>query len=464
MTTQQNARPVRLNAFDMNCVGHQNPGLWRHPDDQAWRYKDLSYWTELAKLLERGLFDSVFIADVLGTYDVFAGNDKATIRHGTQTPVNDPMLLISAMASVTEHLGFGITAGTAYEHPYPFARRMSTLDHLTNGRVAWNVVTGYLPSAARNMGNDDQLEHDERYDHADEYLEVAFKLWEGSWEDDAVERNKQTGVFTNPDKVHHIEHHGKHFDVPGIHLSEPSPQRSPVIFQAGSSARGIRFAAGNAEAIFVSSPTKSLLKASVARIRQALADVGRDPYSVRIYTLITIVTDETPEAAAAKYEDLRKYTSVEAGLVLMSGWFGVDLSTFDLDEPIGNVKSNAIQSAVAQFQLANDDGKEWTVRDIGEYAGIGGLGPHIVGSGSQIADQLQEWIAETDVDGFNIAYAITPGSFEDVVTHVVPELQRRGVYPTEYTPGTLRHKLHGNGDRLPADHPGARYRVRVPAG
>jgi long-chain alkane monooxygenase len=174
-------RRIRFNAFDMNCVAHQSPGLWRHPDDQSHRYKDLDYWTELAKLLEQGRFDGIFIADVLGTYDVYGGDDVAALRQGAQIPVADPLLLVSAMAAVTENLGFRITTGTGFEHPYPFARRLSTLDHLTKGRIGWNVVTGYLPSAARNFGADDQLDHDTRYDHADEYLEVLYKLWEGSW-------------------------------------------------------------------------------------------------------------------------------------------------------------------------------------------------------------------------------------------------------------------------------------------
>jgi FMN-dependent oxidoreductase (nitrilotriacetate monooxygenase family) len=457
-------RQIRFNAFDMNCVAHQSSGLWRHPEDRSQSYTDLAYWTELAKLLEKGRFDGIFLADVLGTYDVYGGNNEAAIRNGAQIPVADPLLVIPAMAYVTEHLGFGVTAGTAYEHPYPFARRMSTLDHLTKGRVGWNVVTGYLPSAARNMGNDDQLEHDDRYDYADEYLEVLYKLWEGSWEDDAVVRNAETGVFTDPSKVHSIGHSGRHFQVPGIHLSEPSPQRSPVIYQAGASSRGIAFAAGNAEAIFVAASTKEVLKGIVSKIRDALEAAGRDRYSAKIYTLLTIITDETSEKAQAKYLDYLSYASEEGALVFMSGWMGVDLSEFALDEPIGNVKSNAIQSAVANFQAANHDGSEWTVGDIARAGAIGGLGPFIVGSGVEIADQLEEWAAETDVDGFNLAYAITPGTFEDVVTWVVPELQKRGVYPTEYAEGTLRQKLHGRGDRLPDEHHGANFRVGVPVG
>jgi FMN-dependent oxidoreductase (nitrilotriacetate monooxygenase family) len=340
---------------------------------------------------------------------------------------------------------------------------MSTLDHLTKGRVGWNVVTGYLPSAARNMGHDDQLEHDDRYDVADEYLEVLYKLWEGSWEDDAVIRDRESGVFTDPAKVHEIGHRGKNFTVPGIHLSEPSLQRTPVIYQAGASPRGIRFAAGNAEAIFVASSTKAGLKATVSRIRDALEAAGRDRHSAKIYTLLTIITDETSEKAHAKHRDYLSYASEEGALVFMSGWMGIDLSQYDLDEPIGNVKSNAIQSTVANFQEANEDGSEWKVRDIAKLGAIGGLGPFIVGSPSEVADHLQEWVEDTDVDGFNLAYAITPGTFEDVVEFIVPELRRRGAYPDEYVEGTLRQKLHGRGDRLPEEHLGAGFRYRADA-
>lgn len=453
---------IRFNAFDMNCVAHQSPGLWRHPDDQAWRYKDIEYWTELAKIAERGLFDGIFIADVLGTYDVFGGNDLAAIRNGAQVPVNDPVQLAAIMAAVTKDLGFGITAGTAFEHPAPFARRLSTLDHLTKGRVGWNVVTGYLPSAARNLGQDDQMEHDRRYDHADEYLEVIYKLLEGSWEDDAVIRDHESGVFTVPEKVHHIGHEGEFFKVPGIHLSEPSPQRTPVVFQAGASSRGIAFAAENAEAIFIGAPTRALAKKSVDKIREALVRAGRKPDSAKIYILATIVTDETDALAQAKYDEYLSLSSVEGTLTFMSGWMGVDLSKYSLDEPLGNVKSNAIHSAVAAFQAENPDGKAWTIRDIAQWGAIGGQGANIIGSPTTVADTLQQIVAETGVDGFNLAYAITPGSFEDVVDYVVPELQRRGVYQTEYAPGTLRNKLFGRGDRLPDDHRGSLFRVGGP--
>ncbi len=219
----------------MNCVAHQSPGLWTHPKDQSHRYNTIDYWVELAQLLEKGRFDGLFIADVIGIYDVYGGDKTVTVREATQVPVNDPILLVSAMANATKHLGFGITASTTFEHPYPFARRMSTLDHLTNGRVGWNIVTSYLESGTKNIDIGDRFLHSERYSIAEEYLEVCYKLWEGSWEDDAVVKDKAKKVFTDPTKVHEINHRGKYFDVPGIHLCEPSPQRTPVLYQAGAS-------------------------------------------------------------------------------------------------------------------------------------------------------------------------------------------------------------------------------------
>jgi FMN-dependent oxidoreductase (nitrilotriacetate monooxygenase family) len=368
-------------------------------------------------------------------------------------------MLVSAMAAVTEGLGFGLTASISFEHPYPFARRMSTLDHLTDGRVGWNVVTSYLDSGARNLGESAQMTHDNRYDVADEYLEVCYKLWEGSWEDGAVLRDRTTGVFTDPSKVHGIGHEGEFFKVPGIHLCEPSPQRSPVIYQAGASSRGRQFAAEHAEAIFTAAPTKELLKEVVGDIRARMREVGRDPYDARIYNLCTAITGETRQKAWAKHDELERYADDDGALTLFSGWMGVDLSEYSLDDPIGEVDSNAIHSAVAAFQQADADGRQWTVRDIARWGGIGGIGPRLVGSAAEVADQMQEWIDYSDVDGFNLAYAITPGTFVDLVEHLMPELQRRGVAPTDYAPGpTLRERLFGEGPRLPDRHPGAGYR------
>lgn len=451
------SRQIRFNAFDMNVVVHQSPGLWRHPQDRAWQYKDLSYWTELGKLLERGKFDGIFIADVLGVYDVFGGGPETALRSATQVPLNDPLQLVAPIASVTEHLGIGVTASISFEHPYPFARRLSTADHLSQGRVGWNIVTSYLDSGANNIGAV-QLRHDNRYDVADEYLEVIYKLLEGSWEDGAVVRDRETGVFTDPSKIHAIGHEGEYFTVPGFHLSEPSPQRTPLLYQAGASSRGRRFAAENAEAIFVAASTKTILRHTVAGIRDELEAVGRDRYAAKIYNLHTVITDETPEKARAKHAEYERYVDPDGALSLWSGWLGFDLSDYDLDDPITKVESNAVQSIVDAL-AGGDPDKTFTVRDLATWGGIGGAGPITVGSPSEVADELQQWVEDTDVDGFNLAYAITPGTFEDLVEFVIPELQRRGVYQTEYAPGkTLREKLFGAGPRLPEDHKGARFR------
>jgi long-chain alkane monooxygenase len=446
-------RQLILNAFDMNCVTHIIAGTWRHPESQAARYKDLNYWLDLAKLLERGLFDGLFIADVLGIYDVYGGGTEAALRSGAQVPVNDPLLVVPAMATVTEHLGFGVTAATSFEHPYSFARRMSTLDHLTKGRVGWNVVTGYLGSAARNHGLDTITPHADRYDIADEYTEVLYKLWEGSWDDDAVGTEPGRAEYADPTKVHPISHQGKHFRVPGIHLCEPSPQRTPVLYQAGASDRGRQFGAENAEVIFIGAPTKDALREAVADIRGRAEAAGRNPHDVKIVNGHVVVTGPDEATAQARYQEFRRYIDPAGALALWSGWLGTDLSRFDLDDPVAVTDNEYLKSSVDTFGQG-----QWTLRDFVDAHAIDAEGGFTVGSPTQVADDLQEWVEETDVDGFNITNVITPGSFVDFVDHVIPELQRRGAYKTSYADGTLRDKLFGRGPRLPESHRAARYR------
>jgi FMN-dependent oxidoreductase (nitrilotriacetate monooxygenase family) len=446
-------RQILLNAFDMNCVTHIVAGTWRHPESQAARYKDIDYWLDLAKLLERGLFDGLFIADVLGIYDVYGGGPEAALRSGAQVPVNDPLLVVPAMATVTEHLGFGITAATSFEHPYSFARRMSTLDHLTKGRVGWNIVTGYLESAARNHGLDTITPHADRYDIADEYTEVLYKLWEGSWDDDAVGTDPRRAEYADPTKVHPIHHEGKHFRVPGIHLSEPSLQRTPVLYQAGASSRGKQFGAENAEVIFIGAPTKEVLRDAVADIRTRASDAGRDPYDVKIVNGHVVVTGADEAAAKARYEDFRRYIDPVGALALWSGWLGTDLSQFDLDDPVAVTDNEFLKSSVQMFGQG-----QWTLRDFVDAHAIDAEGGFTVGSPTQVADELQAWVEETDVDGFNLTNVITPGTFVDFIDHVIPELQRRGAYKTAYSEGTLRNKLFGHGARLPETHRAAGFR------
>jgi FMN-dependent oxidoreductase (nitrilotriacetate monooxygenase family) len=451
-------REIRLNAFSMNCVAHQSPGLWRHPRDRSSNYNRLSYWTDLAQTLERGKFDGVFLADVLGIYDVFAQGPQAALREAAQVPVNDPLLLVSAMAHVTRHLGFGVTCNLSYEPPYTFARRMTTLDHLTGGRIGWNVVTGYLDSAARGAGRAHQTAHDERYDIAEEYMEVVYKLWEQSWDDDAAVRDRVAGVFADPNKVHRVVHHGAHFDIDAIHLCEPSPQRTPVIYQAGTSPKGREFAARHAECVFVSGPSAKVIAPRVADIRRRAGENGRRREDIQFFSLMTVILGETEVQARAKHEEYRAYASGEGALVLMSGWTGVDFSTFDPDQQVRHVANDAGRTAMDNITRADPD-RTWTVRQVAEHVAIGGIGPVVVGTPVQVADALEAWIDATDVDGFNMAFALAPETFVDIADLLVPELQRRHRYKHDYADGTLREKLFRDGPRPKQSHPASRSKL-----
>ena len=241
----------------MNCVSHIQQGMWSRNDTRQTEFNSLEPWLELARIAEKGCLDTIFLADVMGLYDNYEDGADTSFREAMQVPVNDPMLLIPAMASVTRHLGFAFTSSVLQAHPFTFARQLSTLDHLTEGRVAWNVVTSYLPNAGSNLGFDGLPPHDERYERAEEYLEVVYKLLEGSWADDAVVHDPDRRVYAEPDRVRAINHRGPYFQVAGPHLSSPSPQRTPVLFQAGMSERGRTFAAQHAECIFVVGSSRS---------------------------------------------------------------------------------------------------------------------------------------------------------------------------------------------------------------
>ncbi len=450
-------KKISFNAFEMNCIAHQSPGLWRHPQDRSVEYKDLEYWTDLAQILERGFFDGIFIADVLGIYDVYHQSAEHALTGAVQVPVNDPLQIVPAMAAVTKHLGFCVTTSISFEHPYPFARRISTLDHLTKGRVGWNIVTSYLESGSKNLGLKTQVNHDNRYDIADEYLEVLYKLWEGSWEEGSVLRDRENGIFADHKKVHPIQHEGKYFTVPGIHICEPSPQRTPVLYQAGASSRGQKFASQNAECVFIAAPSKIATKKVVQGIRQKLAQEGRDPYSVQIYALLSIVTDETDAKAQAKFKEYQSYGSYDGALTLLSGWSGVDFSQYQPTDKVEYIQTNAIQSLLDSYVNADPE-RVWTIEEIANWNSLGGNGPVLVGSAETVSDALEQLVEDTDVDGFNLAYILAHQTFADVVEFIVPELQKRGVYQTSYAQGTLREKLFGAGPYLPENHRGAKYR------
>jgi FMN-dependent oxidoreductase (nitrilotriacetate monooxygenase family) len=292
---------------------------------------------------------------------------------------------------------------------------------------------------------------------AAEYLDVVYKLWESSWEDDAVIVDRENGVYVDPSRVHDINHDGKYFTVPGFHLCEPSPQRTPTIFQAGGSSKGQRLAAGSAEGVFVNAVSIPALKRQVDTLRKLAAEAGRDPDHVAVLQMINVVVAPTDEAAHAKMESYRKLVSYSGAMARYSGWTGLDFSQFDPDVPFKHVKTDAGQTMVDLFSKMDPE-KEWTPRDIAEFIGIGGTGPTIVGSPTTVADELIRWMDETGIAGYNLAHSVQYQDIADFAELVVPELQRRGAMWSEYDGSTMREKLYGPGAvRLRDDHPGARF-------
>jgi FMN-dependent oxidoreductase (nitrilotriacetate monooxygenase family) len=441
---------LHLNLFTMSSVEHVTVGSWRYPGDQSARYRDRAYWTEIARTAERGGFDAIFFADVRGIYDVYDDSRDPAIERAVQTPSNDPSYLIPAMAEVTDDLGFAVTKSTSYNHPYQLAREFSTLDHLTDGRVAFNIVTSYLESAARNLGLEGRIDHDERYDRAEEFMEVCYALWEQSWEDDAVERDSASGRFTDPEKVHAIDHEGEYFDVPGPHGCEPSPQRTPVLYQAGSSDRGREFAARHAEAVFLSQPSESAIRAYIEDLEQRVQAHGRSRDSVAFFPGLVPIVGETEAIAQAKYESYLDAIDVEGVLTLLSGFVDMDLSELEPDQQLEHIETEAIQGVVNAF-TTNDD-RDWTVREVAEFAGLGTTSPVVVGTPEAVADEFEHWYRNLGVDGINVKEVVRPDTLTDFVDLVVPELRERGVL-ADPEGETLRERTCGRAG-LPAGHPG----------
>jgi FMN-dependent oxidoreductase (nitrilotriacetate monooxygenase family) len=444
-------REIRFNAFDMACVGHIQQGMWTHPRDRSADYLSLDYWMGLARLLEEGLFDGLFLADVLGIYDVHGGNGDAAIRNAVQVPLIDPMLLVPAMAAATRHLGFGVTCNLAWESPALMARRFSTLDHLTKGRIGWNIVTGYLDSAARAMGLDRQMAHDDRYDLADEYMEILYRLWEESWAADAVKRDRAAGIYADPARVARITHQGRQYRLDAPHLVEPSPQRTPVLYQAGASDRGRGFAAQHAECVFLNGGPKPHVAKLVADLRARAA-----PRPIRIFVGATLILGRTRAEAEAKLAEYRQHASIEGALAHASASLGIDLARFAPDDELPEAgQSQAIRSNVEALRAA---APRATKRALIDRMVLGSRQPPIVGSVEEVADELIAWMDQADVDGFNLSRTVTPECLEDVVRLLVPALQERGRYKRAYTPGTYREKLFGAGPLLAAPHPAATHR------
>ncbi|KAK5120381.1 hypothetical protein LTR85_006320 [Meristemomyces frigidus] len=465
-STEGKKKQILLNAFDMSTIGHMSPGQWKQPNDQSTTKRRLDYWINLAKLLEKGDINALFLADTYGGHDVYNASLDDCIRRAAQWPMTDPTIPISAMAAVTKNLAFGITASTSFEPPFLLAKRFSSLDHFTQGRVGWNIVTGYKKSAFKAIGIDTPVEHDERYLQADEYMRVLYKLWEGSWSDHATIADAENDAYFDPDQIRTISHHGKYYDIESKHIVDPSPQRTPFLFQAGTSEAGSTFASKHAEAIFVSSHSPTALRPKVDNIRRLAAEEGRDPRTVKFFATFTPILGRTNEEAQQKHQELLKSASTIGGLVLFSGWTGIDISKIPLDQDItaeDSKEANKITSIMSAFTTTNAEMPRWTPRVVAEKASIGGLGPVSVGSPETVADEMERWINQADIDGFNIAYVTTPGTFEDVVELLVPELRRRGLYPEKIEDGlTAREKVYGKGQaRLRDDHAGSAYKYDV---
>jgi long-chain alkane monooxygenase len=444
--------PLLFSAFVMNTTSHIVQGTWRRPDAGQADFNSLEHWVELAKLLERGRFDTVFFADVIGLYGDYRGDYRKYVESGLQIPSNDPSVLLSALAYNTEHLGLAITASILQEHPFNFARRISTLDHLSGGRIAWNIVTSHLENSFRNFGYDTIVGHDDRYEWAEEYLDVVFKLWEGSWDEGALIQDRVSGVHADFDKVHKIDHVGARYRVEGPHLVSPTPQRTPLLFQAGSSPVGRQFAARNAEATFIISPNPAAAGELIADTRRRAVAAGRNAADLKFFPGLTFVIGSTEEEARRKEAELEEWVDLDAHIAHLSGGLGIDFGHHDLDAPVGEIETETTHSIVDMVRQSVQ-GREPVVRDLGRV--LAGSN-RIVGTPEQIADALEVW-RDAGVDGVNVVNSTLPGSYQEFIDHVTPVLQERGLQKREYSEGTLRKKLFGS-DRLNDRHRAAGYR------
>jgi FMN-dependent oxidoreductase (nitrilotriacetate monooxygenase family) len=433
-------KKAHLLGFIQHGVNSHATGMWRHPKDKiGWHYARPEYWQHMARTMERGLFDAVFIADELAPYNTHAGSSDLTVKYAVQCPTHEPSTIVPIISGATKHLGVGVTLSTAFEHPYSMCRRLSSLDHLSNGRVAWNVVSSYSKSEWESHGA--EMSHrTRRYELLEEYMELCYKLWD-SWEPDAIVADKESGIYADPQKVREVDHQGEFFRCKGRHFVAPSPQGHPVLWQAGSSYRGRDFAAKHAEAIFAVLPT-------VARMRQYADDLdgrlktrfNRKQGSVKLIFGVQTVVAETREEAQAKYERIKACIPPEGALAWMSGHFGLDFSKIPLDEYIQNIEVPGIQGLFESIVYARD-GAPVTVREAALIYAQGMGMPVLVGTPQDIADKLEIFLDEGGADGFMLIATYTPGCFEEFVDLVVPALQRRGRARTAYTQSTLRGNL-----------------------
>ncbi|SMY12318.1 LLM class flavin-dependent oxidoreductase [Brevibacterium jeotgali] len=445
-------RPLLFNAFLMNTPSHIQHGQWRHPDARQTEFEGLDLWIDLARTLERGLFDAMFFADVSGLYGPADGVYTDNVHEGLQIPSNDPTVLLGALAAVTERIGLATTSNVMQNHPFNFARQISTLDHLSKGRAAWNIVTSTQENAARNFGLPALVEHDARYEWAEEYVDVAYKLWEGSWDEDAVLVDREGGRYADPAKIHKIFHSGERYRVEGPHLPAPSPQRTPLLFQAGGSPRGIAFAARHAEAVFIAPPNPEVARDHIAKTRAQAVSAGRRADDIRFFPGMSFVIGSTEAEAKAKEAELLEYASDTGYTTHASLGIRPDGSRLPSDTPLSAIPNNGGRGHVEWLRAGL--GREPVLGDLARERMIGRT---VVGTPDQIADSLETW-RDAGVDGINVVNWRLPDSYEEFIDDLLPTLQERGLAKTEYGEATtLRGRIFGT-DRLPERHPAAQYR------
>lgn len=420
------SRKLHLNAFLMG-VGHHE-AAWRHPRTEPGRVTDVRHFQNLAQIAERGRLDSVFLADGLALW----GN----VRHNALGGL-EPLTLLSALASVTEHIGLIATVSTTYNEPFHVARKFASLDHISGGRAGWNIVTSASEAEAHNFGIE-RPAHRDRYVRAAEFLEVVTKLWD-SWEDDAVVGDRTEGVYADTDKIHDVDHVGDHFRVRGPLNTQRPPQGHPLLVQAGSSENGKDFAARFAEAVFTAQQTLEEGQEFYADLKARARRYGRRPEEILVLPGISPIIGSTERAALQLEKELEDLIIPAYGLAQLSHMVGIDLDGYSLDEPLPYI-STETEGAQSRLKLVVDLAQrdDLTIRQLLNRL-AGGRGHRVVvGTPEQIADQIQEWFTSGAADGFNVMPPYLPGGLEDFVDHVVPELQVRGLFRNEYEGRTLR--------------------------
>jgi FMN-dependent oxidoreductase (nitrilotriacetate monooxygenase family) len=417
-------------------------GSWRHPATEH-GFLTAGYYQKIGRVLEEGCFDLMFFDDRLAMPGIYGGSVDEAVRRGARPVKLDLSIVLGVLAASTSHIGLGATYSTTYYAPFHVARTFATLDHLSGGRAAWNVVTSINDSEAQNFGLGTHLGHDARYDRADEFLEATTGLWD-SWDDDALVLDREAGLFADPAKVHELNHGGQWFTVRGPLTVPRPPQGHPVLIQAGSSGRGRDFAARWAEVIFTGDPDIDIARAHYKDQKERITVTGRDADAVKMLPMAYTVVGES-RAHAEEREQLFLTGLVDpmASLTLLSELMNYDFSSLALDAPITDdlIESVSGVRGLVQNIRAHIGGDTVTLGDLAGHRATLLQGPRFVGTGPDVADQMEAWFDSGACDGFVIAATHSPGAYEDIVRMVVPELQRRGVFRDRYAGGTLRDHL-----------------------